>query len=392
MICFLNALSVCSRSIYGLRSCPLLARKQIARFSVVDSSGAVDGDAGDEEGVESDFFEISEQEADLRLDKVLTNRYNGFSRNYFGELITSKKVTVDGDVLVKKAAKLKEGSKVEVTFTETNDPSVIVPSDIPINIIYEDEHILVLNKDAGMVVHPAPGNWDGTLVNALAFRYKEHFLEGHANEMRPGIVHRLDQGTSGVIIVARTPAATRNLQDQFRFRTVKKNYLAVTCRNPFSRGTVSMRVNQPIGRHSTRRTEMAIVSEENGGRTSSTVFYHIASDTSDMTSLLQVALETGRTHQIRVHLKHLRAPVLGDEVYGYETFNTRVRKHVKRPLLHAFRLEVDHPITGERLLFQAKPPSDVVRVIEESILPDFSSNLNEYLAIESTTEKIIKDG
>lgn len=111
-----------------------------------------------------------------------------------------------------------------------------------------------------------------------------------------------------------------------------------------------------------------------------------------MTSLLHVALETGRTHQIRVHLKHLRAPVLGDEVYGYETFNTWVGKHVKRPLLHAFRLEVDHPITGERLLFQAKPPSDVVKVIEGSILPDFSSNLNQYLAIESSTEKIFGDG
>ena len=301
---------------------------------------------------EGDTFFISEEEAGERLDKILVSRFGAAgSRTYFQFLIDEGKVLLNG-APVKKRIKPKAGDEVEVEYVLTPELT-LKAEDIPLNILYEDEALIVVNKVPGMVVHPAVGNWSGTFVNALLFHCRgalEQSKEGSA-ALRPGIVHRLDKETSGVMIAAKTAVAQARLIEMFAGRRVYKEYLAICIGNP---GGGS--VDAPIGRHPVNRKMMAVV--EDSGRPALTHFRTLGYD--EKLSLVSVVIATGRTHQIRVHMKHRGTPVLGDAVYGSASMN--VKYGMERQMLHAFRLRLEHPITGVSLEFEAPMPEDMQKI------------------------------
>jgi 23S rRNA pseudouridine1911/1915/1917 synthase len=305
-------------------------------------------------------FNIEAGDVDSRLDAFLAAQIPDWSRARLQRLIENEDVLVNSKS-VKTSYRLRAGDTIEV---ELNSPPTdsFTPEEIPLNIIHEDESIVVINKPAGIVVHPAAGIQSGTLANALAFHFLQ--LPSHAGVARPGIVHRLDRDTSGLLVVAKTESALEKLSDQFRDRTVFKSYVALV------HGRVdadSGKIDQPIARDPTNRTRMAIVK---GGR-SSLSLYKVRQRFQRFT-LLDVELKTGRTHQIRVHLAWLRHPVVGDETYGGGRDNTiqdaRQRAHVRslgRHFLHAERLALTHPVTGERMEFKAPVPDELMKLLEE---------------------------
>lgn len=295
---------------------------------------------------ETDAFFINENEADTRIDKILADRYKDVqSRTYFQFLIANNHVLINGKQ-IKKQHRPKTGDEVEVRFILTPELDLKAEK-IPLDIIYEDQYIIVINKPVGMVVHPAPGNWTGTFVNGLLYHCQELKDNMSNNNVRPGIVHRLDKETSGVLIAAKDPIAHQRLVEMFAERKVYKEYLAVCLGNP-GKGTI----NAPIGRHPVNRKLMAVIES---GRPAVTHYESIAKD--DKLSLVKLILETGRTHQIRVHLKYLKTPILGDASYGSTQSNEHYK--VSRQLLHARLLRLKHPITGEELGFEAPVPDDM---------------------------------
>jgi len=293
---------------------------------------------------------ITSEEAGQRLDRILAVRYAEMrSRSYFQHLIRDNSVLLNGEI-VKKHQRPKEGDEVEICFACTPEIELI-PEDIPLDIIYEDEAIVVVNKSAGMVIHPAPGNWSQTFVNALLF----HCRPERQNELdlRPGIVHRLDKETSGVLVAAKTRVAQARLIELFCKRKIYKEYLAVCLGNPGNGQFV-----QAIGRHPVDRKKMMVT--ESKGRYAKTRYQTLESN--GTLSLLKIALETGRTHQIRVHLSHHKTPVLGDAVYGNSKVNQKY--HADRQLLHAKVLKFKHPLTEELMSFEAKIPSDMAKFVQ----------------------------
>jgi 23S rRNA pseudouridine1911/1915/1917 synthase len=284
----------------------------------------------------------------MRLDKVLASRYREIhSRTYFQNLIEGHNVLVNGSI-VKKRIRLNVGDEVEICFVLTPEID-LTPEPIPLDIIYEDDHILVVNKPAGMVVHPAPGNWTGTFVNALLYHCKQ--LPG-GSTLRPGIVHRLDKDTSGLLIAAKTPIAQSSLIESFSSREIDKEYLAICVGNPGKK-----EIREPIGRHPVHRQKMAVTEK---GRASLTIVETLAFNGS--LSLVKLILATGRTHQIRVHMQHARTPVLGDAVYGNLQANEKYG--AKRQMLHAYILKFLHPVTKKPLEFKAEPPADMKKFLE----------------------------
>jgi len=291
-------------------------------------------------------FFISEEEAGERFDKVLALRLkHAGSRSYFQYLIDEGRVLLNGTP-VKKRIKPHAGDEVEVEYALTPELT-LKPENIPLNVLYEDDSILVIDKEPGMVVHPATGNWTGTFVNALLYHCRE-LQELGLSDLRPGIVHRLDKETSGLLIAAKTSIAQKRLIEIFSNRQVHKEYLAVCCGNP-GFGTI----NAPIGRHPVNRKLMAI--REEGGRVAITHFKTLVYD--EKLCVVNVIIATGRTHQIRVHMKHRGAPVLGDKAYGVPSLNAKFG--AERPLLHAWKLGFAHPLTGESLQFEAPIPQDI---------------------------------
>lgn len=291
---------------------------------------------------------VTQEEAGERLDKILAARFREIrSRTYFQYLIKEQCVLLNGEP-VKKQTKPSEGDEIQVEFILTPEISV-KPEPIPLEILFEDAHLLAVNKQPGLVVHPAPGNWSGTFVNALLHHCK---LESN-DTLRPGIVHRLDKETSGVLLAAKTELAHQRLVEMFAGRTIKKQYLALCIGNP-GNGTV----DAPIGRHPVHRKQMACIPT---GRAARTHFKTLVSH--DNISLVEVDLETGRTHQIRVHMQHLKCPLVGDEIYGSEKMNKRLG--VKRQMLHARRVKLTHPITGEALDISAPIPTDMIELMKK---------------------------
>jgi len=298
------------------------------------------------------FTKIGSDHAGLRLDAFLASQIEGWSRARLQKLIENEDVLVNGKPS-KSSYKLREGDdlEIELTAAPTTD---FAPENIPIDVVYEDDTLVVVNKPAGLVVHPAAGTPSGTLANALAF----HFQQLPARGVRPGIVHRLDRDTSGLIVVAKTEAALENLSDQFRDRTVFKSYVALV------HGRMSPdsgKIDQPLARDRSNRTRMAVV---RGGRNALTLYRVRRSF--DRFTLLDVELKTGRTHQIRVHLAWLKHPVVGDETYGGGRDNTiqdpKLRAHVrnlKRHFLHAEKLSFTHPKTGEVVKFESPLPAEL---------------------------------
>ncbi len=286
-----------------------------------------------------------------RLDAWLAAEQPEHSRARWQSLIQDGNVTANGES-VKRNHKLREGDRVEWTIPDPVSTEVL-PEDIPLDILYEDAHVIAINKPAGLVVHPAAGNENGTLVNALLHHCTD--LAGIGGEIRPGIVHRLDKDTSGVIIVAKTEAALNELARQFKERETEKEYRAVV------RGVPSPprgRIETTIGRHPIHRKKMA--AEVRNGRHAVSNYEVI--EAFDRAALLRVQIETGRTHQIRVHMAHIKHPVIGDKLYG--------RAHADgikadRQMLHAAKLSIAHPDTGERMYFCAPLPEDMERLLTQ---------------------------
>lgn len=285
-----------------------------------------------------------------RLDAWLAEAQSDHSRARWQALIQEKHVTVNGEAS-KRNRKLHEGDCVAWEIPEPV-ASEVLPEDIPLDIIFENAQFIVINKPAGLVVHPAPGNETGTLVNALLHHCQD--LAGIGGEKRPGIVHRLDKDTSGVMIVAKTEIALNELARQFKKRETEKEYIAIVRGVPtLARG----RIKTTIGRHPIHRKKMA-ANVRNGRHAVSS--YEVT-EAFTWASLLRIKIETGRTHQIRVHMAHLKHPVLGDTLYG-KTNNTGVP--AKRQMLHAAKLSITHPDTQQRMTFHAPLPDDMNAVLE----------------------------
>jgi 23S rRNA pseudouridine1911/1915/1917 synthase len=300
---------------------------------------------------EAETLFITEAEAGERLDKILALRLKeAGSRTYFQYLIEEGKVLLNG-IPVKKRIKPKLGDEVEVEYILTPELALIAEN-IPLTILYEDEEIIVINKAPGMVVHPATGHWTGTFVNALLFHCQNtSFLSDSDRLLRPGIVHRLDKDTSGLLIAAKTAFSQQKLIDMFAERRVYKEYLAVCVGNP-KEGVI----NAPIGRHPTNRKLMAIIES---GRAAITRYRSLAHN--EKLSLVSMVIETGRTHQIRAHMKFIGNPVLGDSIYGIPSFNTKMG--ISRQMLHAYRLSFNHPTSQKHLEFEAEIPQDMQKII-----------------------------
>lgn len=277
-----------------------------------------------------------------RIDKFLSNEMEGFSRSYIQKLIKDGHVIVDGKP-VKSNYKLSSGENVTVEIPELKEPD-IVPENIPLDIIYEDDDILIVNKPKGMVVHPAAGHYSGTLVNALMY-YCGDSLSGINGVMRPGIVHRIDMDTTGSLLVCKNDTAHQKLAEQLKVHSIKRVYHAVVYGNlKQDSGTV----NAPIGRHPTERKKMSI--NHSNGRNAVT-HYKVLERFGNYT-YISCELETGRTHQIRVHMASLRHPLLGDIVYG----PAKCPFPLQGQTLHAETLGIVHPVTGEYMEFHAPLP------------------------------------
>ncbi len=302
------------------------------------------GNMSASEQIDTNSFTITADEEEKRIDKLLTERFESKSRTYFQFLIEEGYVLVNGKK-IKKRNMVKEGDEVEIFFCLTPEIS-LEPEDIPLDILYEDDHLIAVNKPPGMVVHPAPGNWSKTFVNALLSHCKNLIIA--EDNIRPGIVHRLDKDTSGILLAAKSTLAHQRLISAFSERRIQKKYLAITLGKP-QNGLLSA----PIGRHPKKRKEMTVIDT---GKEAISDIQILAYN--EKIALVLIKPKTGRTHQIRVHLKHLNAPVLGDAVYG----NTS-SFDVKRQLLHAFRLEFEHPITKDKMELVAPIPDDMKELI-----------------------------
>ena len=299
----------------------------------------------DEEEIEAII--VTEEESGERLDKILSQRYSTIqSRTYFQHLIDQGCVLLNGEQ-VKKRIKPKVGDEIQIQFILSPEIT-LQPEAIPLTIIYEDEDILIVNKPSGMVVHPAIGNWTGTFVNALLHHCQnlQAAVEASAS-LRPGIVHRLDKDTTGLLMAAKHIKAQQRLVEMFSGRRIHKEYLAICIGHPGNR-----RIEAPIGRHPVHRKQMAVVET---GKEASTVCEVLWTD--GEISYVKLILETGRTHQIRVHLKHIGCAILGDPVYGNAAWNRRYG--LERPLLHASLLRFLHPITGKEIQVEAPVPADM---------------------------------
>jgi 23S rRNA pseudouridine1911/1915/1917 synthase len=307
------------------------------------------------------IFLVSALDSGKRLDVMLAEQQSLLTRSQAQKAIKDHRVWVNQ--LVQKASyHVRSGEQVEVALTESV-PSISQPEPLPLDIVYEDQSLVVVHKPAGMVVHPACGNYTGTLVNALLYHCKN--LSGIGGVLRPGIVHRLDKGTSGIMVVAKNDPAHQELSGQFKEHSIRRHYQAIVC------GTMAQNtgtIKTLIGRHPIDRKRMSTAPRK--GRQAIT-HWEVKESFPGMT-LLEVRLETGRTHQVRVHLASLGHPIVGDSVYGgtkrlkelpAHTLRQVIRS-ISRPLLHAGYLQFIHPETGAAMEFAVPPPADFMKVIE----------------------------
>jgi 23S rRNA pseudouridine1911/1915/1917 synthase len=308
---------------------------------------------------------ISDDSVGQRLDLFLAGKFPTHSRVQLRRAINAATVEVDGR-RAKAAHRLRLGERVCLTLPEIPREAP-QPENIPLDILYEDDWLAVINKPPGMVVHPAKGHWAGTLTSALQFHFDR--LSGAGGPSRPGIVHRLDRDTSGVLVVAKTDRAHFALADQFEARTVEKEYLAIVCNNPDCDRDL---IDLPIGIHPYQREKMAVRRDHPTARSAQT-FYEVI-ERFDGFAVVRVLPKTGRTHQIRVHLNAIGCPVLCDRHYGGRAQLTRGELRndpsdthllLDRQALHAARLALRHPETGQRLEFQAPLPTDFAGVLAE---------------------------
>ena len=269
-----------------------------------------------------------------RIDRFLAHELSDLSRSRIQVLIDDGYVTVNDVICNNKKDLIKAGDRIQLT-TPAATPLDLIAQEIPLDILYEDEHLIVINKPAGLVVHPAAGHADGTLVNALLAHCTE--LSGINGTQRPGIVHRLDKDTSGVIVVAKSDRAHQNLQAQIQAKTARREYLAIVRGVPKSDSGV---IDAPIARHKSDRKKMAVVDDGRKAITHWQIMERFGHYT-----LVKFDLETGRTHQIRVHSAHMGWAIAGDPVYGHP--NKEISQYIIGQALHAWRLTFTHPVSGE---------------------------------------------
>lgn len=307
------------------------------------------------------MFSVSPEDVGQRLDLFLSSRHPLITRSQIQRLIEEGEVKINGKV-AKASHKIRETEAVEINIPEPEGIEAL-PEKIPLDILYEDHDVIVINKPAGMVVHPAAGNYTGTLVNALLDHCKD--LSGIGGKLRPGIVHRLDKNTTGVLIAAKSDVAHQSLAEQFKKHSIKRKYVALV------HGVIAAekgKLDAAIGRHLTQRKMMSVKTSR--GKAAVTNFKVLSRF--DQFTLLELSLETGRTHQIRVHLSSINHPVVGDQVYGGTerisgVKEVKIRKIIRqlgRQALHAKILGFIHPQTGKYLEFQAPVPEDFQKVLD----------------------------
>lgn len=316
-----------------------------------------------QEFIEKNLHFIFEEETSVRLDVFLTNQNINelYSRSFINKLIKDGFITVN-DEIVKKSCKLIQNDRISIAIPQQENTG-IQPEDIPLEIVYQDEYLAIINKQAGLTVHPGAGTKNGTLANALMHHFNGQLSSGN-DAFRPGIVHRLDKDTSGLIIIAKDDKTHALLSDMFQKKKIQKTYFAVLCRVPNpTKGTIETF----LARSRTDRTKVAVSAK---GRKAVT-HYQIQRDY-HFFSTVEIDLETGRTHQIRVHFSHLNCPVLGDQIYNslkrtlsilqmqyHKKVKYLLAKHLRRQALHAYRLKFIHPVTNKHIEVEAKIPSDI---------------------------------
>ncbi len=281
-----------------------------------------------------------------RLDLFLS-RESGLTRAKIKNLLSDNKIFINGGTAEKAGILLKGGEKLEIALPEP-ESSELKPEAIPLDILYEDKDLLVINKPAGLVVHPAAGHWEGTLVNALIYHFNQL---SSIYPLRPGIVHRLDKDTSGLLLIAKSDKAHLQLSKQLKSREIKKDYAVIV------HGRISQNegiIDQPIGRHPKDRKKMAVVSSN--GRDAVTRFKVLERFKNN--TFLECRIETGRTHQIRVHLSNMGYPIIGDSLYGSKKDDLAARQ-----MLHAWKIQLAHPITFQPVKFEAQLPDDFQKTL-----------------------------
>lgn len=302
--------------------------------------------------VEWRTFTIPVEQHGERLDRALVFAASEFSRNYLQQLIEGSRVEVNGRTVCKTSQRVKAGDSIQLELRPTPQSQAFKPEAMPLNVVFQDEHLMVIDKPAGLVVHPAPGNWSGTLLNGL-LAYDSAF----ALVPRAGIVHRLDKDTSGLMVVARTRAVMDNLVQAIAARTVSRQYLALA-HGPWT-GAATVSVEAPIGRDPRNRLRMAVVDlATHHGKTAKTDFVLLGNASAGC--FVQCILHTGRTHQIRVHMASIGHPLIADSVYGGACVPSMARQ-----ALHAYRLAFAHPVTGVAMVFSAPLPDDFSGLLKE---------------------------
>lgn len=304
-------------------------------------------------------IQIDEETAGRRLDVVLSSCLEEISRSYVQKLIERGSVTVNGDFCNEKKWKTKVGDLIAIEIPDPESPDVM-PENIPLDIVYEDDDVIIVDKPAGLVVHPANGNASGTLVNALLFHCGEH-LSSINGVIRPGIVHRIDKDTSGLLMVAKSDRAHVSLSEQLAEHSITRRYVAIVY-NSFKEdeGTV----DAPIGRDPGSRIKNAVLMPGTKGADSAkrAVTHYRVLERFGRYTMIEARLETGRTHQIRVHMSYIGHPLLGDQLYG----PAKNKAGAKRQMLHAKVLGFMHPVSGEYMEFESPLPEDMEKVIAKT--------------------------
>jgi len=324
---------------------------------------------GNNELFEHYKFKADKGQSPLRVDKFLINFIEHATRTKIQKAATEGNIKVNGNV-VKSNYKVKAGDVVTVEYSSPKKEFELIPEDIPLNIVYEDDDFLIVNKDAGMVVHPGFGNYSGTLVNALAFHFKN--LPNMGDEDRPGLVHRIDKNTSGILVIAKTEKSMTILAKKFADRELNRKYIALVWGDvKEDKGTITGH----IGRSLKNRKVMTVFTEGDFGKHA--VTHYKVMERFGYTTLVECKLETGRTHQIRVHFKQLGHPLFNDEEYGgnqilkgttftkYKQFVLNCFKICQRQALHAKSLGFSHPITGKDVNFDSELADDMQLLIEK---------------------------
>lgn len=341
---------------------PILPAAPADDLTPLDDESVITQDESDELAGQELRFRVGTNLKFRRLDKYLTGRFSHFSRSRLQKLILEQGVNVNGHP-AKSSCKLNTGDWIDLIMPP-RELRELIPEDIPIDVLYEDDEMLVLNKQANLIVHPARGYKNGTLVNGLVYHFQK--LSGGADDRRPGIVHRLDRNTTGCLVVAKTDTAHWKLSRQFADRTTKKTYIALAHGVPELTADC---INQPLGVHPIAREKFAVRNDE--GKEAIT-FYEVLEAFRGY-SLVKLDIKTGRTHQIRVHLAWIKHPIVADDMYGGKVvYPWQLEDRPAAPeepllarcALHAWRLEICHPVTLERMLFEAPLPDDMQNFLD----------------------------